>query len=183
MTDPRPLNVGARLLLTGVVVATVMAPVVARVSATRGQPEAEVEGPWTPHMRALDDALETHDLIGAVGAWYRLHATALENRSWEGLLITGQAALRLAELPSISRAFTTKARQAYLSALFRARDERSVDGVLRAAWAFAELGDREVVDGALRIAGQVAAQTGHGAGERVQAAAQLLEVRLASPAP
>jgi hypothetical protein len=177
------MNVGARLLLTGVVVATAIAPIVARLSATRGQPEAEVDGPWTPHVRALDEALGAPDLIAAVGAWYRVHAAALGSRGWEGLLVTGQAALRMAEMPSVSRTFATKARQAYLTALFRARDQRSMDGVLRAAWAFADLGDREVVEGALRIADQLAAAAGDGAGERVQAAARLLERRLAALAP
>jgi hypothetical protein len=89
----------------------------------------------------------------------------------------------MAEMPSVSRTFATKARQAYLTALFRARDEGSMDGVLRAAWAFADLGDREVVDGALRIADRLAATAGDGAGERVQAAARLLHTRLGALAP
>jgi hypothetical protein len=177
------MNLGARLLLTGVVVATAIAPVVARVSATRGQAEAEVEEPWTPHVRAMDEALVIPDLIAAVGAWYRAHAAALASRGWEGMLVTGQAARRVAEVPSVSRAFLARARQAFLTALFRARDQRSVDGLLRTAWAFADLGDREVVDSALRIAAQLAVAEGNGAGERVQSAARLLEARLAALAP
>jgi len=44
------------------------------------------------------------------------------------------------------------ARRAYLTALFRARGERSLVGVLTAAGGFKTLGDREVVEHALRMA-------------------------------
>ena len=52
------------------------------------------------------------------------------------------------------------ARQAYLGALFRARAEASLDGVLRATEAFATLGDRDVAEEGLRIAESVALRTG-----------------------
>ena len=49
------------------------------------------------------------------------------------------------------------AREAYLTALIRARRDRSVDGALRSAEAFRQLGDRAVVEQSLHIAGQLAA--------------------------
>jgi hypothetical protein len=66
------------------------------------------------------------------------------------------------------------ARQAYLDALFCARDRRSVDGVLRAAEAFAALGDRDVVVQSLRIADVLADAEGPAARERVAAARRRL---------
>jgi hypothetical protein len=52
-----------------------------------------------------------------------------------------------------------KGRQTYLTALFRARSEGSVEGVLRTAERFAELGDRGVVEQCIRVARQVAASS------------------------
>jgi hypothetical protein len=50
------------------------------------------------------------------------------------------------------RFYDARARQAYLVALFRARHERSVEGVLRVADAFGALGDVEVVKRCQRVA-------------------------------
>jgi hypothetical protein len=71
---------------------------------------------------------------------------------------------RVAEVPEVAaqrvqrgalrREGAARAREAYMTALLRARRDHSVDGVLRAAVAFGELGDRAVVAQALRIAGQ-----------------------------
>jgi coenzyme F420-reducing hydrogenase delta subunit len=49
------------------------------------------------------------------------------------------------------------ARDAYLIALIRARRSGSVDGALRSAEAFQELGDRVIVEQCLYIAAQLAA--------------------------
>ena len=49
-----------------------------------------------------------------------------------------------------------RARDLYLSALFRASGAGSLDGVLRLASAFVELGDDEVVTHSLRIARRLA---------------------------
>ena len=51
------------------------------------------------------------------------------------------------------------ARDAYMTALIRARRDRSLDGVLRSAEAFRELDDRTVVEQCLHIAAQLAAGT------------------------
>jgi len=45
-----------------------------------------------------------------------------------------------------------KARELYLSALFRARQQGSVEGVRRAAAAFDALGDRDIAANATRMA-------------------------------
>ena len=68
----------------------------------------------------------------------------LRTTSWQVLLETGHQARARGDAPS--------ARRAYLTALFRARGERSVFGVLSAAEGFKALGDREVVERALAMA-------------------------------
>jgi hypothetical protein len=62
-----------------------------------------------------------------------------------------QAVLQIAD-DARARGDAPAARRAYLTALFRARGERSLLGVLSAAEGFKALGDREVVDHALRMA-------------------------------
>jgi hypothetical protein len=56
-----------------------------------------------------------------------------------------------------TRGAQMNAREAYLTAFIRARRDRSVDGVLRSAEAFRQLGDQAVVEQCLHIAGQLAA--------------------------
>ena len=68
------------------------------------------------------------------------------------MLAVGDAALRLGEVIRGPRVAVTQAREAYLAALFRARDRRSLDGVLRAAEAFDRMGDGELADRARRVA-------------------------------
>ena len=68
----------------------------------------------------------------------------LRTTSWQVLLDTGDRALARGDAPS--------ARRAYMTALFRARGEHSVSGVLGAAEGFKALGDREVVERALAMA-------------------------------
>ncbi|MGH7322766.1 MAG: hypothetical protein ACRELA_24530 [Candidatus Rokuibacteriota bacterium] len=67
---------------------------------------------------------------------------------------------RLDDALAQRNAAEAKARRLYLAALFRSREQNSVDGVLRAAQAFAALGDGEVVEVCLSVAQDVAAQTG-----------------------
>lgn len=154
MEEQEPIGSRARALLTAVVILAVITPVVARVSATRGQTGAEVEGA---------DA----------------HTAAVRSQRWEGLLAVGDAATRIATLPRLLRAFEAKARLVYLATLFRARDQGSIDGVLRTAEAFATLGDPAVVEQCLRVADELAARAGDREGcERVQAGGALLRDRL-----
>jgi hypothetical protein len=179
MEEREPRGSRTPAVLTAVVILAVITPVVARVSATRGQTGAEVEGPWTPHVRAVDRAVAQDSATGAVQAWYEAHGAALRSQRWEGLLAVGDAGLRIATMPRLSRAFEAKARQVYLLTLFRARDQASIDGVLRTAEAFATLGDRAVVEQALQVADQLAARAGDPEGrERLRAVGALLRDRL-----
>jgi hypothetical protein len=64
--------------------------------------------------------------------------------TWQPLMKVGGDARARGDVPG--------ARRAYLAALFRARGERSLPGVLSAAEGFESLGDRPVVEQALRVA-------------------------------
>ena len=67
----------------------------------------------------------------------------------------GDQAVRIAEAAGGSTHFRAEARQAYLNALFRARAQRAVEGMHRAAAAFERLGDSEMAQGARRLAGNL----------------------------
>src|SRR5262249_36319885 len=59
-------------------------------------------------------------------------------------LAAGDCALRLGEATQGRSAAEPDARRLYLAALFRARSQYSLDGVLRATEAFVRLGDPDV---------------------------------------
>ncbi len=118
--------------------------------------------PWAASLRRVEDALAQKNVSAAELAWHDAHGAALRSRRWEGMLDVGDAYLRLGEVAKGREAAEATARTLYLSALFRARQEESLDGVLRTAEAFAALGDREVVDQCIRIAELLAAQDPEG---------------------
>src|SRR5262245_52522350 len=95
--------------------------------------ETVIPEPWAVPIRTMDSALMAGDLSAAERAWHEAYVAALGARRWEGMLAVGDAALRLGEVVRGPRVAATQAREAYLAALFRARDRRSLDGVLRAA--------------------------------------------------
>ena len=74
------------------------------------------------------------------------------------MVAVGDAYRQVGDAGGFHHAARAEARQSYLTALFRARGEGSVDGVLRVAERFAELGDRDVVEQCIRVAWTVAAQ-------------------------
>ena len=149
----------------------------------------EAQLAWRPQLHKVDEALAQNDLAGAAMLWREAYAAALKSRHWEGMVATGDAYRRLGERAGFKKASEAKAREAYLAALFRARNEGSLEGVLRAAERFAQLGDREVVEQCIRVARSVAARTRDPrADERVRAfterwAASGLEVDLLDPTP
>ena len=124
--------------------------------------------PWTVHLRQVDEALAKRDVGAAERAWRDAYAAALGSRRWEGMLEVGDVARRIGEVTGDRATADARARRAYLPALFQARQQKSLDGVLRAAEAFSSLGDRQVVARCLRIAEHLAAaQHDAGARERV----------------
>jgi hypothetical protein len=141
--------------------ATLLALLVLRkVAATRlNLPTGDRVGPSpVVTFRLVDEALAEKNVSAAVRAWHRAYVAALASRHREGLIDAGDAYLRIGQLSTSRRLAEAKARSLYLSALFRARQQESLDGVLRAAEAFAALGDTEAVEQCLRVADQVAAR-------------------------
>ncbi|MBI2114009.1 MAG: hypothetical protein HYT85_02820 [candidate division NC10 bacterium] len=120
------------------------------------------ESPWIAPLRRVDDALARKDVSAAERAWHEAYGEALRSRHWEGMLAVGDATLRIGNVVGSRQAPAGKARRLYLAALFRARDQGSLEGVLRTAEAFAALGDREVVYQSVRIAEGLTAQRSDG---------------------
>ena len=110
----------------------------------------------TSHLAAVDAALATGDVAAATRAWHAAYGATIGSRRWEGFADAGDAYLRIARASGSPTGGISRARDLYLSALFRASGAGSLDGVLRIASAFAELGDDEVVTNALRIARRLA---------------------------
>lgn len=130
--------------------------------------EAQLD--WRLHLLKVDEALARNDLAGAAALWREAYAAALKSRHWEGMVATADAYRRLGERAGLRKASEAKAREAYLAALFRARSEGSIEGVLRTAERFAELGDHAVVEQCIHVARSVAARARDPrAAERVRA--------------
>jgi hypothetical protein len=106
---------------------------------------------------ALDAALAAGDLRSALRAWQEAYGASLGGRRWEGFADAGDAYLRIARASGSPADDISRARDLYLSALVRASRSGSLDGVLRLASAFVELGDDEIVTHSLRIARRLAA--------------------------
>jgi hypothetical protein len=68
----------------------------------------------------------------------------LKSRHWQGMVAAADTYRALGARAGFREASIAKGRQTYLTALFRARSEGSVEGVLRTAERFAELGRRAV---------------------------------------
>jgi hypothetical protein len=113
---------------------------------------------WRPRLQAMDAALARRDAGAAARAWHDAYAAALASRRWEAMLEVGDAAPRAGATGGGEEA-RARARQAYLLAFTRARQEGAVDGVLRAAQAFADLGDRDAATQCLRVAEQMRTMT------------------------
>lgn len=134
---------------------------------------------WEQHVERVDAALASHDLHTAREAVRDAYAAAVTSRRWEPLLDVGDAQRRVEEASGFATLGKASARANYLFALFRARDQRSLDGVLQAANAFSRLGDASVVRQALVVARDVAGRDPV-AHARIDIAAEELDVRLAS---
>jgi hypothetical protein len=161
------MRVTARSVVIGgaAVVMTLAVMGFAGPSAMLARPEAS----WVARLEAVDGALARHDVSAAVRARQEAYTAALGSGRWEGMVAVGDATLRIGDASATRKAAEAQARQAYLTALFRARDQHSVEGVLRTAEAFAALGDRDVVAQSLSMARTLAvAQGDHAAQERIE---------------
>src|SRR5258705_9021992 len=133
---------------------------------------------WTAHVEAMDVGIAGSNASAAVLAWRHAYSSALDQPGWRGLVDVAGAALRIGAIPGFKKAAESRARESYWTALFRARRQGSLNGVLDAAEAFGALGDRVMVEQCVRIAERLASLTGDiEAGERVRALAADLAQR------
>jgi len=91
------------------------------------------------------------DIRAAERALKKAYGTAQTSRLWESMFEVADGYARIGD--------AAKARRCYLIALYRARREGSVDGVLRVAEALTVLGERETAEQVLAIAQRLADQT------------------------
>ena len=127
------------------------------VTAARGSASApKSDTPWTSPLRDMDQAIARGDVASAVTARHEAYRAAIASRRWEGFLAAGDAILRLGEATQSRSRAEPEARRLYFPALFRARGQQSLDGVLLATEAFARLGDGDVVEKGLRLARDLA---------------------------
>src|SRR5258705_5475594 len=122
--------------------------------------EIEALGPWTAHIQAMDQAVADDAPGESVRAWRQAYSAALSHPGWLGLLTVASASLRLAAFPGLARDAAARARETYWIAFFRARQQRSLNGVLHAAEAFGMLGDRSTVEQCMRVAEGLASRAG-----------------------
>jgi len=111
---------------------------------------------WSDHLTIVDDALAIPDVSAAVIAWYDAYGAALATRRWEPMVHVGDAFMQIGAVAGSRDGARANARQAYLVALMRAQRERSVDGALQVAEAFAALGDRGVAMACAQVAKGIA---------------------------
>lgn len=134
--------------------------------ATRSAPIVETESTAAPlrparsgavremdRLRRLEAAIAARDASRAIYEWREAYGEALQSRRWEALAAVGEAGGRLDTLLGGTGRYRPEAREAYLAALLRARTERSVEGMLRAADGLAALGDTEAARHARLLAG------------------------------
>ena len=143
---------------------------------TVGIPERGTQ--WTVHIQKMDEALARKSVRAAERAWQEALGEALRSPRWEAMLEVGDASLRIGNGAGFQAAALPRARQAYLAAFFRARQQGSLDGMLKVAEAFASLGDREVVQQCLAAAEILAAEASD---PRAQQRVRALRDRLVSP--
>ena len=117
------------------------------------------QAPWTYHLESMDAAISVRNASAAVLAWRRAYATALDEPGWRGLVEVAGAALRIGTIAGFQKAAESRARESYWTALFRARRQGSLNGVLDAAEAFGALGDRVMVEQCIRVAERLALLT------------------------
>src|SRR5207248_2081235 len=119
----------------------VLALAIVEVLVANG-PEVAGSAGWTMPLARVDEALTDGDVSQALAWWQEAHVAALRSGQGEAMIDVGDASRRLGGRGGCRHDGDVLARDPYLTAPVRARGLHSVDGVLRAAIAFGELGDR-----------------------------------------
>jgi hypothetical protein len=109
-----------------------------------------------PLRTSVEASLERGDFVAAFRTTEAAHRRATRERRWDSLMEVGDAYYRIAGRPGAPEAASYRARDAYRAALRSARRAESLDGVLRAAEAFAQFGDGPDVEMSLHVARDLA---------------------------
>ncbi len=129
------------------------------------------DGLWRGYLEDFErQRAEGHPDV-AIRALHDAYGAALQSRHWQAMIAVGDAFLEIGRAPGNAAGARMDARQAYLTALIRARRARSVEGALRTADAFQRLGERDAVDQCLHVAGLLA-EGNEAAQQRVREARQ-----------
>jgi hypothetical protein len=124
--------------------------------AAVGAPDAS--DPWTPAIERVDSALARKEYSAALRAANDAYTLALGTTRWDGMVCAGDLYRRIGEATGLRRSFESKAREAYQKAFFRARQQASVEGILRVTEGYHALGDTQMVGLGIRVAERLAAR-------------------------
>ena len=166
---------GCQVLALGMMLVTAL--VGAGCQASGGAPQTV---PWDQYIEVMDEALARDDFYAADLARRTAYLLAIGSKRWDALAAVGEAYVRFADHPGADPVLRSEARRVYRSAMFRARQQNSVDGIVRVSEDFAALGDMDVAREGLVMAQTLAAasdQRLHDAG-RLDALADRLRAEM-----
>jgi hypothetical protein len=129
------------------------------------EPRAGAPAMWALHLERMEEALARQDARGAIRPWNEAYSAALKSQGWEGMAAVGQAYFRLVERVGDdmgTAALTARpivVRGIFESVLTRAHQQRSVEGVLRAAEGFTAIGDAAMAERCRQTAKRLGATT------------------------
>jgi hypothetical protein len=147
----------APLVLAGAITFALLVILLAAAEVVLNDAVLESPTTWRASLARVEAAADRGDPAEARRLWPSARAAAMHSRDWGAMAALGDLALRLDAPGGGGRDAQARAREAYLASLLHARRRGSLEGVLRAAEAFAALGDVEVVEHAVRIADTLAA--------------------------
>jgi hypothetical protein len=132
---------------------------------------------WDQYIRVMDAARLRGDFYAAEAARQNAYLAALGSRRWDAMAAVGDASVRLGEeFPRTRENLRPEVHRIYCAALRRARQQESLDGVLRVSEAFADLGDRAEAREGLLVAAEMLAMRGSARdAERLKSLAERLE--------
>jgi hypothetical protein len=152
---PHPLtllHVSGGAVLVVALVATLAVSFASVMEKPRHGEPGGVTTPVDHYVARIHAAVAAGRISLAAFEWQEAYAVALASRQWANLITVGDAAVAIGDATGTHVGWTTKARDCYRSALFRARGQASVDGVLAATQAFARLGDTDRVAEGIALA-------------------------------
>jgi hypothetical protein len=135
---------------------------IATVAPPRARAQSGRDGDWSHYRDHAERALAAGDVNRALRAWHDGYPLALSSREWQPMAEMGDLYLRIGRVTDGLLSARPTVRRAYLTALVRARRDRSIEGMLRAGEGFMRLGDEEMSRVCLVLAGQIAPEVGYG---------------------